>query len=174
MYIGAGNPGLINMRILTERIICGFASLSGLSPWRSILMEKVDFLNYRAKVREVQQLRAQLLALESSLYSPKGQRSTSTPHASSGPKKTMEDAVAGHMRLEALYREKLTLQEAQLYDIEEALDSLEDPAQRIIMRERYVLGHSWLHICEKLRGWGYSERQVYRLHGLALLKLKEV
>lgn len=137
-------------------------------------MEKIDFINYRALSREVRQLRDQLTALESSLFSPKGQRFTSMPHATSGPKKTMEDAVAGHMRLERLYREKLAAQESRLYDIEEALDSLEDPAERIIMRERYVLGRSWVHICDKMRGQGYSERQVFRLHGYALLKLKEV
>lgn len=137
-------------------------------------MEKIDFINYRMLTNEVRQLRDQLTTLEASLYSPKGQRFTSTPHAASGPKKTMEDAVAGHMRLEQLYHEKLTEQEAQLYAIEAALDSLADPAQRVIMRERYVLGHSWVHICDKMRSQGYSERQVYRLHGFALLNLKEV
>lgn len=137
-------------------------------------MEKIDLLNYRALTREVRQLRDQLTALEASLFSPKGQRFTSMPHAASGPKKTMEDAVAGHMRLEELYREKLAAQELQLLEIERAIFALDDPAQRIIMRERYVLGRSWVGICEKMRLQGYSERQVYRLHGFALLKLKEV
>lgn len=137
-------------------------------------MDKIDFINYRMLTREVKQIRDQLAALESSLYSPMGQRFTSMPHSASGPKKTMEDAVAGHMKLEKLYREKLTAQEALLYRIEEALSSLEDPAQRVIMRERYILGQSWIRICDKLRGQGYSERQVYRLHGFALLKLREV
>lgn len=137
-------------------------------------MDKIDFLNYRALSREVRQLHDQLATLEASLFSPKGQRFTSMPHAASGPKKTMEDAVAGHMRLESLYCEKLAEQEAQLYAIEEALFSLDDPAQRFIMRERYILGYSWTRICEKMRSQGYSERQVYRLHGFALLKLKEV
>jgi hypothetical protein len=86
----------------------------------------------------------------------------------------MEDAVAGHMKLESLYLEKLAEQEARLYDIEVAIDSLDDPAQRIVMRERYILGHSWVRICDKLRSMGYSERSVYRLHGYALLNLKEV
>jgi hypothetical protein len=86
----------------------------------------------------------------------------------------MDEAVDGHMRLETLYREKLAAQEARMYAIEDALDVLEDPAERIIMRERYISGHSWVRICDMMRSWGYSERQVYRLHGYALLKLKEV
>lgn len=137
-------------------------------------MDKIDLLNYRALVREVRQLRDQLAALEASLYSPRGQRFTSTPRASSGHKKTMEDAVAGHIKLETLYLEKLAEQEAQLYDIERAIDSLEDIAQRVVMRERYILGHSWVRICDTLSSMGYSERTVYRLHGYALLNLKEV
>ena len=136
-------------------------------------MEKTDLKNYRMLVLETKQLQTQLRVLEASLYSPKGQRFTSTPRAASGPKKTMEDAVAGHIRLESLYQEKLAAQEAQLLLIEQALGALDDPAQRLVMRDRYLLGHGWTRICEKMRGQGYSERQVYRLHGLALLKLKE-
>lgn len=137
-------------------------------------MEKSDFLNYRALSREVRQLRDQLTTLEASLYSPRGQRFSNTPRSASGSKRTMDEAVAGHIRLEELYREKLAAQEAKLYDIEQALDSLADPAQRFIMRERYIFGYSWVRICETMRGQGYSERQVFRLHGFALLKLKEV
>ena len=137
-------------------------------------MDKTELMGYRALVKEVRQLRGQLTALESSLYSPRGQRFTSTPRAASGPKNTMDEAVAAHIRLEQLYREKLTAQEARMYAIEEALDVLEDPAERIIMRDRYISGHSWVRICDMMRGRGYSERQVYRLHGLALLKLKDV
>lgn len=137
-------------------------------------MDKVDFINYRMLAREVRQLQDQLKTMEASLFSPKGQRFTSTPRATSGSKSTMDEAVAGHMKLERLYREKLAEQKARLYDIEEALFELEDPAQRVIMRERYVLGQSWVRICDKMRGQGYSERQVYRLHGYALLNLKEV
>ena len=136
-------------------------------------MEKAELVNYRILTKEVRQLRDQLAALESSLYSPAGQRFSSTPRSSSGPKKTMEDGVAGHIKLEQLYRAKLMEKEMQLYRIERAIDSLEDPAQRVILRERYVAGHSWLRVCEKMRSQGYSERTVYRLHGYALLKLKE-
>jgi hypothetical protein len=137
-------------------------------------MDKIDFINYRALSREVQQLKTQLKTLEASLYSPKGQQFTTTPHASSGPKKTMEDAVAGHMKLEQLYKDKLIKQEAELLRIESALELLDDPAQRLVMRERYILGHSWVKICIRLAELGYSERTVYRLHGHALLNLKEV
>lgn len=137
-------------------------------------MEKIDFKNYRALVAEVQQLRDQLAVLESSLYSPKGQRFTSTPRVPSGAGSTMDGAVERHMKLDELYRANLAEKEAQQLAIEQAIQSLADTAERLVMRERYINGKGWAAIINKLQKLGYSERQVYRLHGFALLKLKEV
>lgn len=140
-------------------------------------MEKADFKNYRALVREVQQLRGQLRILESSLYSPAGQRFSSTPRSGSGPNKTMDDAIAGHIKLDALYRTKLAEQEALQYVIEQAVQSLPNTAEapeRLVMRLRYLEGRAWPAVVREMQKLGYSERTVYRLHGSALVKLKEV
>lgn len=136
-------------------------------------MKKADFLEYKDLKLEVQQLRDQLEELESSLYSPKGQRFTSTPRAPSGPRSTMDGAVAQHVKLEALYREKLAEKEARLLAIETAVLSLTDPGQRVVMRERYLRAQRWPLVIAKLQKIGYSERQVYRLHGFALLNLED-
>lgn len=136
-------------------------------------MEKIDFLNYRLLVYEVRQLRTQLATLEASLYSPKGQRFSSTPRSASGPKKTMDDAVAGHLKLDQLYREALAEKEAQQYAIEQAIQSLGDSPERVVMRLRYLDGHGWPAVIREMQKMGYSERTVYRLHGFALAKLKE-
>ena len=85
----------------------------------------------------------------------------------------MSDVVAKHIELEALYCERLAAKVAQQLAIERALDSLEDPAERMVMRYRYIDGRGWSSIISELTMLGYSERQVYRLHGFALLKLKE-
>lgn len=137
-------------------------------------MEKSDFWSYKTLALETQQLREQLAALESSLYSPKGQRFTSTPRVPSGGGSTMDGAVARHIKLVDLYRGKLAEQEALLLKIEGAVMSLSDTAERTVMRERYILGQRWPAVVMKLQKLGYSERQVYRLHGSALAKLKEV
>lgn len=136
-------------------------------------MEKAEFLSYRLLGREVRRLKGQLTALETSLYSPKGQRFTSTPRASSGKGKTMEDAVAGHLKLVEHYEAQLAEQEARQLAIEQAIASLKDTGQRQVMRDRYISGHSWGRILADFAQLGYSERQVYRLHGYALLNLKE-
>ena len=137
-------------------------------------MEKSDFRNYRILLFEVQQLRDQLEALESSLYSPKGQRFTSTPRVPSGDGSTMDGAVARHIQLDALYREKLAEKEAEQIRIEAAIDSLEDTGERVVMRERYIKGKGWQSIAWEMQKQGYSERQMYRLHGFALAKLKDI
>lgn len=136
-------------------------------------MEKADFKGYRALVMEVQQLREQLTALETSMYSPRTSRPSLTPKAhggSHGP----EDAIARHIKLVEWYRENLAIKEARQLAIEQAIESLEDPFERVVMRYRYIEGRTWAYIIAQLAEKGYSDRQTYRLHGFALLKLKEV
>ena len=137
-------------------------------------MEKSDFKDYRALLLEVAQLRDQLRILESSMYSPKGQRFSSTPHASSGNNRTMVDPVARHMDLEETYRAELAEKEAQQLAIELAIASLSDVGERLVMRSRYIEGRPWPVVIREMQKAGYSERTVYRLHGYALQKLKEV
>lgn len=137
-------------------------------------MEKVELRDYRILVQEVRQLRGQLEELETSLYSPKGQRFTSTPRVPSGDRSTMDGAVARHLELIDLYRRDLEEKEAQQLAIEQAIQALDDPGERVVMRERYLKGRGWSAICHEMQKLGYSERQVYRLHGFALLHLKEV
>ncbi len=137
-------------------------------------MEKSDFKNYRALVAEVQQLKEQLVVLESSLYSPRGQRFTSTPRVPSGDRSTMDGAVDRHAKLVRLYREQLAEKEARQLAIEQAIESLDDTPERLVMRELYIAGKRWPAVLCKMQKLGYSERTVYRLHGAALWKLKEV
>ena len=137
-------------------------------------MEKSDFKNYRALVIEVQQLKEQLAVLESSLYSPRGQRFSSTPRVPSGDRSTMDGAVDRHLRLVALYQEQLAEKEAQQLAVEQAIESLADTPERVVMRELYIAGRSWPSVINKMQKLGYSERTTYRLHGFALYKLKEV
>lgn len=137
-------------------------------------MEKSDFLNYRALVLEVRQLRSYLASLERALdtisspqfsFTPKG------PHSGGSP---VEKQVVRFVEVEGLYKAKLAEKLARLVVMEQAIDSLEEPAERLVMRLRYLEGRSWARVCPELQALGYSERQVYRLHGFALKKLKEV
>jgi DNA-directed RNA polymerase specialized sigma subunit len=137
-------------------------------------MEQADFKNYRALLLEVRRIKSQLSALEGSIYSPTGQHYSHTPRSTSGHNHTMDDAVGRHLELVEKYEEHLAELEAQQLVIEKAIASLTDPGERLVMRERYIFGKSWVQVCHTLLPLGYSERTVYRLHGFALLKLKEV
>lgn len=132
-------------------------------------MEKEDLLRYRDLSREVSYLQLRLRELEQTIYAPKGQRFTAIPHATSGKGKTMDDVVCKHIEIENLYLEKLAEKNAQLLEVEMAIESLSDPAERMVLRYRYIDGYSWSCICDEM---GYGERQVFRLHGHALLNLK--
>ena len=137
-------------------------------------MEKNDFRSYRALVMEVQQLREQLAVLESSIYSPKGQRFTSMPRVPSGERSTMDGVIDRHMRLVELYEAELAEKEARQFAIEQAIESLGDTPERVIMRELYIMGRRWPAVIKKMEKLGFSESTTYRRHGYALLKLKEV
>lgn len=137
-------------------------------------MEKIDFQNYRLLAQEVRTLKTRLDALEGSIYSPAGQRYSLTPRASSGQGRTMDDVIAAHDALKEFYLERLADKQAKQLAVEQAIESLEDTAERLVMRYRYIDGHSWRKVVQLMLPRGVSERQVYRLHGWALGKLKEV
>lgn len=136
-------------------------------------MDRNELKNYRMLAYEVRQLRDLLASLEMSIDSPKSPRFTLTPSGSSHQGSPMEQALIRHLELQELYTKRLAEKDAKLQEVERAIGSLEDPAERVIMRNRYILGWSWRRVCMAMQAEGYSERQVYRLHGYALLKLKD-
>lgn len=137
-------------------------------------MEKSDFMNYRALVMEVRQIRARLTELELARFSTSSPNYSGAPGSSDPHRCAMVDRSVKYLEAKAFYEEKLDQRDAQLLVIERAIESLASPIERLVMRARYIQGRSWASICTALQREGYSERQVYRLHGDALLKLKEV
>lgn len=137
-------------------------------------MEKSDFQNYRMLAEEVRTLQARLEGLEATIYAPAGQRYSLTPRAPSGHGSTMDDVIAAHAALEDRLRKALAEKNRQLLVVYQAIQTLADPAERLVMEYRYIDGHSWRKVCFLMQRQGVSERQVYRLHGWALEKLKEV
>lgn len=136
-------------------------------------MEQSELKNYRALVLEVRQLRRQLEVLESSMYSPRGQRFSQTPRAAGAHGRTMDDVVAAHIELEDNYKAHLAAMEARQLRIESAIQSLPEPGQRLILRHRYIEGLAWHKIVTLLIPKGYSEREIFRAHRRALELLKD-
>lgn len=134
-------------------------------------MEKSEFREYVALSAEVRQLQEQLDAL----CDPKGARFSSDPRGPGSPgAAAMVGIISARAALEEKYRAALTEKEAQQLRIEQAIMSLDDIGERLVMRARYIEGKEWLDIIRELSKKGYSERTLYRLHGSALWKLREV
>lgn len=131
-------------------------------------------MNYRALVLEVRHLRSTLARLEELRGSIASPQLSFTPKGPPGARSSVAAQAGRFVDAEALYREKVALLDGQILRIEQAIGSLENPAERLILRMRYMDGREWPSIHARLQADGYSERQVYRLHGFALLKLKEV
>ena len=53
----------------------------------------------------------------------------------------------------------------------ERINQLEDERHRVILREHYINGLSFLDISKNV---GYTERHLYRIHGDALLKFQDI
>lgn len=137
-------------------------------------MEKADLVKYRAMALEVRQLRSLLSELEAATLAIAGPDFSGMPRGGASQGSALESRVVRYLDTVALYREKTADLTAALYAVETAIGSLDSPTERLIMRLRYIKGRSWPSVCLALQALGYSERQVYRLHGSALMKLREV
>lgn len=136
-------------------------------------MEKTDFLNYRALLLETRNLKTRLTMMEDAIDFSSPQLSD-MPKAPPRGSSALEARIIKVMEIRELYEEKYTALMAQLRAVEDAIGTLSSPAERLIMRLRYLEGRSWTSVCMALQSEGYSERQVYRLHGYALQKIKEI
>lgn len=137
-------------------------------------MEKAELYNYRALVLEVRHLRSTLARLEDLRGTVASPQLSFTPKGPPSARSSVEVHAGRFVDAEALYREKVALLDSQILRIEQAIGSLESPADRLILRLRYMDGRSWPDICARLQSEGYSERSVFYIHGAALRKLKEV
>lgn len=132
-------------------------------------MTKERLRAYRSSALEHKQLREQLEALEARIYTPKAQRLSAMPRGPAGDGHAMDDLAILHIKLQDLYREQLVGLEREQLEIETALRILE-PAQRMVIRYRYLDLLSWENVAERMH-YGWS--QTHRIHAAALQRLEE-
>ena len=61
------------------------------------------------------------------------------------------------------------LRAEELTAIESAVDGLEDPTDRMVLRLRYIEGKSWIQVSHAIY---YSRSQTMRIHARALARLE--
>ena len=139
---------------------------------KSVKMTAKEYLNrgrrldelIDSKLREIDRLRR----LSTSVSSPPAD----TERASGGlPQSRVENTVVKIVALE----EEINAETDRLVDIHReirtAIESLNSPKERLILRERYINDLGWEDIAVKLN---YSVRQVLRVHGQALKNFAKV
>ena len=132
-------------------------------------MNKNTLRNYRAMELEVEQLKELIARVETRLTEPKTSKLSHTAKGKGATADTIGGGVAWMESLLSLYEKKVERLSNALREIEGAIDGLESK-ERLLMRYRYIEGLKWDEIAEKL---GRSRRQIDRLHGEILLKLKK-
>lgn len=133
-------------------------------------MTKARLKHYRNNKKEMEQLKARLVELETALYYPKIPHLTDMPGGGKPEGNAQEDLAIHHIELQALYNTKLAELQAEQLEIEKAIEGLPQ-TERMLMRYRYLDGLKWEEVCVKM---GYSWTQTHEHHGRALQKLKEM
>lgn len=103
------------------------------------------------------------------MYGPRAQRLDGMPRSGSGENYVTEERIDRKDELLALYKEKEAELDEKLLIIERAIEKLE-PRERRLVRLHYIDGLTWEQVAVEMT---YSWRQVHRIHGEALEKLKE-
>jgi len=124
---------------------------------------------YREMKKEKDHLEQKIKALEWEKYSPRSQRLDGMPRGGSGENYAVEEQIDRGDELLALLTEKKKTLAAALVEIEHAIEALA-PRDRHLVRLHYIDGLTWEQVAVEM---GYSWRQVHRIHGDALEKLKK-
>ena len=132
-------------------------------------MTKDELKRYKYISDEITQLWDEINRLRDGLMSPSGKVITWAPAAAKQDDKFAE-VMARIDELEHELIEKLNGRIKLQHSIEQAIESVDDPLLRMILKSRYIQGKTWKEICDQTN---YSRSQINYLHGKALKKIKD-
>lgn len=132
-------------------------------------MTKEQLRAYRDIKLEKDKLAAMVEEVEAVLYSPRSPNLSGMPRGGSTPGSLVEEAAIKHAELLERYQRKVTEWISSLVEIENAIEKLEDPKERAVLRLYYAQGLTWEEVCVAVN---YSWRQTHRIHARALKALR--
>ena len=132
-------------------------------------MTKEQLKTYRDIKKEHDHLAQKIKQLELEMYGPRSQRVDGMPRSGSGENYVLEERMDQKTELLELLREKARELVEAMQVIEHTIEKL-DNRERHLMRLHYIDALTWEQVAVEM---GYSWRQVHRIHGDALAKLKE-
>ena len=132
-------------------------------------MTKEQLRAYRDIKLEKDKLAAMVEEVEAVLYSPRSPNLSGMPSGGSTPGSLVEEAAIKHAELLERYQRKVAEWISSLVEIENAIERLEDPKERAVLRLYYAQGLTWEEVCVAVN---YSWRQTHRIHARALKALR--
>lgn len=131
-------------------------------------MTKEELKSYIENKREIEIIKDKLEYLEEKKTSIKSLIIDDMPKGYNGDNDRISALLGEIEELINIYREKeLKLIKQQIH-IENAIDNLEDPTDRNIVRLKYLDGHTWEKICVILN---YSWNGIHKKHRKILEKI---
>jgi len=129
-------------------------------------MDKQTLRQYRPLVLEIEQIEEQINRLGDGLIG--AVNINDMPHSQSKIHDPMAEVACKMADLAQVMAIKLNRAIALRIEIERAIDSLEEPRDRLLMRYRYIDGKTWEQIAVEMN---YCYMQVCRIHGRILNKM---
>jgi len=128
-------------------------------------MTEQDLKQYRALKIEIDELEESLIRLSGKIQNPKiPMPSQSAP----GTRRTLDDSLIEFEGLRASYAKKIGILLKKRKEVENAIDKVHDPEQRILLRSRYIDGMTWEEVAVKLH---YRMSKIYELRNKALVEI---
>lgn len=129
--------------------------------------KKKEYLRgYRKHIRRMQRIEAELVEIRS-MRSSMSAKTDGMPRASG--QRDMSDYAAELDQLERNLVLEKQERIAEYKGIVKSIKDLQDENEMDVLFYRYITGLDWWEIAEKMK---YSERQVHRFHGKALVHIE--
>lgn len=132
-------------------------------------MTKEELKGYIETKREMEIIEEKLEFLHTSKGGVKSMVITDMPKGSNSNNDRLLELMAEIEKLEEMYNKKRLKLMKQLNEIENVIDSLEEPIDRNIMRMRYIKNYTWERICVELN---YSWNGIHKRHRKILDKIR--
>jgi len=132
------------------------------------VMTKERLRQYVYLIKEIEAQKERLAQIEASLLYPKPSIGDGMPHSNYAVDR-MAIATANKIELEELIIKNIKKAQQEAAAIERAIQTLDNPIDRELMRLKYLDGLTWEEVAERLCR---SRQWVTVLHGRILQKLK--
>ena len=131
-------------------------------------MTKERLRRYIWLKQECRQLEAYIDRIRNDMSVVTSPRLTGMPHAKDP--KGLDEIVIRYEEICGKYEKQLKRYQQETIAIENAIEGVQDPRLRLILRYKYMDGLKWETIADLMH---YEVRQIYRLHGEALQALAD-